>query len=146
MNLVPVLVTVGLLAGSGSAVAEDSLDRRLQKLEPSAFNCGRVGRDGTTRKSLTDCVQKHFLANEPFLARYDSSCEDSVCAWGIVLQRSPGSLYIVGFDVGFDSIGCTAKTYTDPLCGTTLERCQKPKLIPVQGKGLKLVCTSEYGL
>jgi hypothetical protein len=86
------------------------------------------------------CVSKHFLKNEAFRARFAARCEDSICATGIVLE-SPGGLYVVHFD----SEGCRAANQADPFCGTSIEQCMKPTLVP-QGEGFKLICKNEYAL
>jgi len=137
------LVTVALLlmASSGVAAAADSLDRRLSRIAGSSVDCGSTGESLPNRTTVNACVREHFLKNQSFRARFAGRCEDSICATGIVLESPAGGLYIVHFD----SEGCKPSMQADAFCGTTLEQCMKPVLVP-QGDGLKLVCKNEYAL
>jgi hypothetical protein len=140
MNCKMILAEVALAAfATTSAAAEDSLDRRLSRISPSAVDCGSTWADAADRATVHACVTEHFLKDRPFRARFGYRCEDSDCATAIVLEPRPGFLYVVHFD----SEGCKPANAHDPFCGTMVEPCRKPTLVPQEG-GLKLVCKNEY--
>lgn len=132
-----------VLAGTAATatVAEDSLDRRLARISSGAADCGSTWDGAENRDAVNACVTDHFLKDRPFRVRFVGRCEDSTCATGLVLEARPGGLYVVHFD----SEGCKPANSGDPFCGTTIEPCGKPTLVP-QGKSLKLVCQNEYEL
>ena len=138
-KLLPALMVVLAAAAARATAAEDSLDRRLARISPKAVDCGSTSEVAENRGVVNACVTDHFLKDQPFRVRFAVRCEDSVCATGLVLETRPGGLYVVHFD----SEGCKPATSADPFCGTTLEPCGNPTLVP-KGKNLKLVCKSEY--
>ena len=140
MLLKPILVAATMiLAVAGGVRALDPLDKRMSGLSPKAADCGNTSEVATNRAAVNACVIDHFLKAQPFRARFEMRCEDSKCATGLVLESQPGSLYVVTYD----SEGCHAEHASDPFCGTALEWCQKPTMVP-QGKGLKLLCKNEH--
>ncbi len=94
---------------------------------------------GENRQMVNACVTEHFLADKPFRARFPALCEDSVCATSLVLEERSGGLYVVHYD----SEGCKPANASDPFCGTSVEPCRKPTLVP-QGQGLRLRCKNEH--
>jgi len=134
-----IAAAVIVMAISGSADADDPLDRRMVRLSSESFDCGSTSEFATNRAKVNACVTEHFLKAKPFRVRFEVRCEDSKCATGLVLQSQPGLLYVMTYD----SEGCQGTHASDPFCGTGIEACQKPTLVPM-GKGLKLSCKNEY--
>ena len=133
------LAATTIILAASVAVALDPLDQRMRRLSAESEDCGATSEFAANRAAVNACIVKHFLKAKPFRARFEGRCEDSTCATGLVLESQPGSLYVVTYD----SEGCHAEHASDPFCGTGLERCQKPTIVP-QGKGLKLLCKNEY--
>ncbi len=129
---------MSLLASQVPSSHLDSLDQRLRAFG-AAVDCGRVGSGGSNRAAVNRCVRENFVKNRPFFARYDGVGEDSTIATGIVLEKAPGGVYIIGFD----SIACTPSN-CEKWCGTVAHLCRQPKLLTRGEDGLRLVCRDEY--
>ncbi len=128
------------LGGFGVMVADtsDPLDREMERLAPGAKPCGEVDLIGGARAAVNKCVTEQFLADQPFSARFERSCEDSICLIGIVLVAHR---VIV---VRYDSIGCHGKT-PSVYCGTQAVYCDQATLVP-KGERLKIRCVHEVEL
>lgn len=127
-----------VVALSSPATAEDPLDRRLRALGPDAHDCGRTGPGEPNRGEVLGCVKSQVAAGTSFRARFDGSCADSICSWGLVREKNEGPIRLVPYDPKL----CppAVANDTDPWCGTLgAVPCRDPKPI-VQGKSLRVVC------
>jgi hypothetical protein len=132
-----VLLTVGLLLlGSVSlTIADDSLDRRMRAMAPESVDCGRTEPGAEGRKAVLDCVRAHVEAGTAFRVRFDNTCLDQVCAWGLFRDKSPGAIQILSYDPK----GCSLDD-TDVWCGTFGEvPCKKPQ-VRVQAGKVQVLC------
>ena len=126
-----------LLLGAFSLIlAEDSLDRRMKASGPDSIDCGRTEPGAAGRKAVLSCVQSSIRAGTAFRVRFDKTCIDSICAWGLFRGTSSGALQIVPYD----SKGCSLANDTDVWCGTFGEvPCRKP-LVTVEGEKMLVLC------
>ena len=132
-----VLFPVGLLLlGSVSlTIADDSLDRRMRAMAPESVDCGRTEPGAEGRKVVLDCVRAHVEAGTAFRVRFDNTCLDQVCAWGLFRDESAGALQILSYDPK----GCSSND-TDVWCGTFGEvPCKKPQ-VRVQAGKVQVLC------
>lgn len=136
--LAPSLIAGLVFCLAPARAAEDNLDRRLRAIARSGVDCGRVTADGKNRERVDACVAKCFLSDTTFLARYDQLGDDSVVGHGLALGPRPGGLYVVEYD----SMGCHDEQ-TGPFCGTELDPCFRPKLIPGPRR-MTLQCNNTY--
>ena len=117
-------------------VAEDALDRRMRALGPDAQDCGRTDRSAPNRAKVLECVESQVQAGTPFRVRFDDTCIDAICMWGLLREKPEGQLRLVPYDPQ----ACTPGNDTDPWCGTfAVVPCKNPRA-SVRGKSLQLDC------
>ena len=130
VGLVPILGLVSL------TIADDSLDRRMRAMAPESVDCGRTEPGAEGRKAVLDCVQVHVEDGTAFRVRFDNTCLDRVCAWGLFRDRSSGALQILSYDLK----DCSPSNDTDVWCGTFGEvQCKTPQVRVEAGK-VQVLC------
>ncbi len=111
-----------LLSVVSLTIADDSLDRRMRAVAPDSVDCGRTEPGAEGRRAVLNCVQSHVEAGTAFRARFDNTCLDNICAWGLFRDKSSGALQILSYDPK----GCSSND-TDVWCGTFGEvPCKNP--------------------
>jgi len=133
------VITAGILclpSALPGLFAEDSLDRRLRAQSPDAIDCGRTDDRSANRKAVLGCAMAPFEAGVPFRVRFDNSCVNSACSWGLFRDKPGGTVQVVPFDPK----ACNPANDTDPWCGTFgAAPCRNPKL-QLKRKKLEVVC------
>lgn len=133
-----VLFPVGLMLLLGLAsptVADDPLDRRMRAMAPESMDCGRTEPGAEGRNAVLDCVQLHVEAGTAFRVRFDNTCLDGVCAWGLFRDKASRAVQILSYDPK----ECAPDT-TDVWCGTFGEvPCKKPQ-VRVQAGKVQVLC------
>jgi hypothetical protein len=114
-----------LLVASPVTRGEDSLDQRMRAMAPDAVDCGRTQPGASGREAVLDCVRSQVRAGTPFRVRFDGTCIDAVCTWGLFRRAPSAALEILSYDPA----GCSAENDTDVWCGTFGEvPCRDPQV------------------
>jgi len=118
--------------------ADDALDRRMLAMSPDARDCGTTDPAGADRAKVLECVEAQVAAGTPFRVRFDGTCIDAICAWGLMREKQDGPIRLVPYDPKL----CppAVPNESDPWCGTFAGvPCKHPNVV-VKGKTLRVDC------
>ena len=107
----------------------------MRAMSAESVDCGRTEPGADNRKAVLNCVRSHLRTGAPFRVRFDGTCIDTVCAWG-VFRDSSGALRILSYDPK----GCSSTNDADVWCGTFGEvPCRQPQ-VTIDGEKVRVSC------